>query len=153
MKRFWELVDRRGDDECWEWKGGIDPPTSGHAKGYGYFAGFARLKVGAHRFAYELAVGKIPPNRVIRHTCDNPPCCNPAHLVVGTQADNMGDRQAAGRYARGSSHHASRLTEEAVSEIRRRYVAGEKQVALAAEFGVGQQTISRVVNGKGWAHA
>lgn len=152
MVRFWKHVDRRGPDECWEWQGRCDPPTGKTTKGYGYFAGFGRMKVGAHVFAYELERGEVGRGRVVMHTCDNPPCCNPAHLVIGTPADNMRDRLAKGHYPRGMAHHNSKLTEEAVKAIRSRYAMGEKQVALAAEFGVGQQTISRVVNGRDWDH-
>lgn len=152
MQRFWEQVDKRGPDECWEWQGGIDPPNCDTCKGYGFFAGFAGLKVGAHRFAYELVIGKIPPKRVVRHSCDNPPCCNPAHLLVGTQADNMADRMTAGKYQRGSTHYAAKLTEDSVREIRRRWAAGETQADLAREFGIKQGTISNVVRGYSWKH-
>lgn len=147
MQRFWELVDRRGPDECWPWLGGIDLPD-----GYGYFAGFARLKVRAHRFAYELEVGKIGPGRLVLHSCDNPPCVNPAHLRLGSPADNIDDRRVRGRAPRGVNHHSAKLTEDQVREIRRRWTGGEKQTALAERFGITQSSISRIVRGQDWIH-
>lgn len=85
---FWSRVDRSGD--CWLWT------ASKTARGYG------KLRVDgkqayAHRVAYELTNGAIPDGLVICHHCDNPPCCNPAHLFMGTQGDNMRDRDAKGR--------------------------------------------------------
>ena len=89
-ERFWAKVERAGPDDCWEWNAGS------FTAGYGGFAvtvqrGKKRV-LKASRLAYILTHGPITPvNRVIRHTCDNPPCCNPAHLVLGTQVQNMAD--------------------------------------------------------------
>ncbi len=88
--RFWIKVVRSGDDECWGWSGTTN-------KGYG------RINVGgnmvlAHRVAWELTSGLIPPGMCVLHSCDNPPCVNPNHLFLGTHADNMRDMRAKGRH-------------------------------------------------------
>jgi hypothetical protein len=88
--RFWAKIDRRAADECWPWTGARS------RQGYG------KLRVGtltpdAHRLSYEFFYGPIPVGLHVLHTCDNPPCVNPAHLWLGTVADNMQDRNKKGR--------------------------------------------------------
>lgn len=90
---FWARVARRGPDECWEWRG------SRNAKGYGQVTNQGADRI-AHRVAYEIAKGAIPSGMMVCHTCDNPPCCNPAHLFVGSNADNIRDKVAKGRSKR-----------------------------------------------------
>jgi hypothetical protein len=100
--RFWARV-AKGDD-CWEWQG----PRN--ARGYGY--GSVRSKTTfAHRIAWEIVNGPIPKGMVVRHSCDNPPCVNPAHLLLGLPRDNSADMVARGRAARGPANgnsHARR---------------------------------------------
>lgn len=81
---FWAQVHKSGD--CWEWKGKRYP------SGYGRHSKFY-----AHRVAYELVHGPIPAGMFVCHRCDNPPCCNPAHLFLGTPEDNAKDRERKGR--------------------------------------------------------
>jgi len=88
--RFWASVDIRGPDECWPWLGRRLP------RGYGVIA-VGREKRRAHRVAWELTCGAIPAGLNVCHRCDHPPCCNPAHLVLWTQAENMADAAAKGR--------------------------------------------------------
>lgn len=86
---FWSNVDKRGPDECWPWKG--------REKGYGQ-ARFGGQAISAYRLAYILEKGEVPEGMVVCHSCDNPPCCNPAHLWVGTHSENTLDMVKKGRW-------------------------------------------------------
>lgn len=89
------------ENDCWMWAG-----KSFTKAGYGRvvfrFAGSRRLKaVYPHRLAYAIFKGPIPEGYVVMHSCDNPSCCNPNHLSVGTHTDNMQDCISKGRYSNG----------------------------------------------------
>lgn len=147
--RFWSKV-RRGDD-CWDWTAARDP------LGYGFF----RMEPGkpmwrAHRAAWALVNGPIPDGMIVCHRCDNPPCVRPEHLFLGTDQDNTDDRVAKGRSSRMVSHYGETsplavLTAAQVDEIRTRYAAGGVfQRELAAEYGVSQTQIGRIVRLVRW---
>lgn len=134
---FWSRVDRRSESECWEWSGFRD------RKGYG------RLKRNgdyylAHRFAM-LCEGVQIDGLLVCHRCDNPPCCNPAHLFVGTVADNSRDMVLKGRnYAPvGEQSATSKLTAGQVVAIR---ADPRGAVVVARDYGVTPSTILRVRN-------
>jgi hypothetical protein len=88
------------------------------------------------------------------HRCDNPPCCNPDHLWLGTNADNVADKMAKGRQPvqdqRGERNTAAKLTAADVEKIRGMIRAGMTNIAIAARFGVTHQLISRIRRGKAW---
>ncbi len=146
LRNFWLKIDKRGPDECWPWL------ASGDVRGYGQFgllpAG-TRTMFYAHRIAYYLATGKQPGPLCVCHKCDNPSCCNPAHLFLGTQADNMADMRIKDRACVGSGHGSSKLTEAQVLEIRASNAPG---VALAAKYGVKRSTISLIKSRRCWKH-
>lgn len=149
-ERFWSKVDRGKADECWEW-------TAGRFKaGYGAFARTRELGPAyAHRMAYELTYGPIPDGMDVCHTCDNPPCCNPAHHFLGTHGDNMADMSAKGRAAgaRGERHRSARLTREQVMEARRRFTGARGEIiALARAYGVSDWAMSQALHGVTWRH-
>lgn len=146
-ERYESLVTRSGQgDGCWGWRGSI-----GHG-GYGHFHGIHSTPRSAHRWAYEEFIGTIPEGMQVCHTCDNPPCSNPRHLFLGTVSDNMRDKIAKGRQARGARMGMSKLTDAQVSVISKRVRRGELQAPLAQEFGVSQSTISLIKLRKVWRH-
>jgi hypothetical protein len=98
-ERFWDSVERRGPDECWPWQ------RKTHLK-YGYFAANGRHYI-ASRVAWAIANGSSPDGLVC-HRCDNPTCCNPAHLFLGTVADNIRDMAAKGRGHNQQKTHCKR---------------------------------------------
>jgi len=93
-ERFWNKVDIKSKEECWNWKG------YKNSDGYGHMTQNGKYKA-AHRLAYELTYGTIPEGLLIMHLCDNPSCCNPNHLKTGTNKDNSQDMKRKGRSAGG----------------------------------------------------
>ena len=156
-ERFWAKVER--GPGCWEWK------ASRSRQGYGQFGmdrgGPRWSNSPAHRVAWEFTYGPIPSGLLICHRCDNPPCCNPEHLFLGTVSENAVDSVAKGRWMVhrhrnqpcGERNINAKLTEAAVRDIRRRYAEGGiSQQTLADEYGVGQTKISAVVRRQTWRH-
>lgn len=140
LERFWEKVAKT--DGCWEW-------TAGRFRsGYGAFHRDGRALVYAHRFAYEITHGEPPGDLLVCHSCDNRRCVNPAHLFLGTNAENVRDAVAKGRHATGTRNGHARLTPEAILAIR---ASDQPQSVLARNFGVSQPIISRIRAGKIWA--
>ena len=142
---FWARV-RKDEDGCWSWTGTILKES-----GYGQVS-WRNKGVRAHRLAYELTYGPIPDGFDVCHECDNPPCCNPDHLFLGTPLKNARDRKRKGRYATGPAHSAAKLTAEQVIQIRALHTE-MNQVQLAKHFKVGRTTIRRVLAGEHWALA
>lgn len=149
--RFWSHVDKSGG--CWLWTGACKP------HGYGQFTarGTGRPKVRlAHRTAWELVHGRIPPGLGVCHNCpggDNPACCNPAHLFLGTQKDNLVDCKRKGRTSRGALRPNAVLSAEIVAKARTQYARGTTSYRLLAlEYGIAADTIRSAIHGKSWAH-
>lgn len=141
-ERFWAKVDQRDPDECWEWQGART------VHGYGRFDGGWL----ASRFVWTLANGEIPPRTVVRHRCDNPSCCNPSHLELGSHLDNMRDMVRKGRSLTGERHHQAKLDESTVRDIRKASAAGETQRSLATRYGVATGTVADVIYRRTWGH-
>jgi hypothetical protein len=104
-----------------------------------------------HRVAFMAFKGAIPAGLQVCHRCDNPPCCNPRHLFIGTPKENALDQAAKDRPKRGraSSRLGRRLAPDEVRAIR---ASGERQGVLAIQYGVTLQTISLIKRGVTWGH-
>lgn len=131
---------------CWGWVG------AKHRFGYGWCGVGAERDV-AHRVAYRLFVGPIPSGMCVMHSCDNPGCTNPAHLKLGTQADNQADKVSKGRQYRGERHHfygkrswKAKLTDEGELNARRMLAEGLTRTEIASALGVGYSVIRRLDN-------
>jgi hypothetical protein len=159
VERFWSFVDQRGPvnveglGPCWRWTGSV-------SKGYG------QLQIGthdrpipekAHRLAWHLFNGAVPPTMHVLHKCDWPTCCRPAHLFLGGPRENAIDRERKGRGLRGRSNpgetnNHARLSNQNVLAIRAERAAGVTNVQLAKKYGVNVSTISKAALGKNWSH-
>ncbi len=164
VARFWSSVEVGSLNQCWPWK-----LATHNRGGYGQFQLGGR-PVRAHRVAFYLFYGVDPEGLFVLHDCDNPPCCNGAHLFGGTAADNSADCAAKGRLnspngkrsgrytrpdrtARGEGVGGAKLTAGDVREMRRLYLTGEySQQDLADRFGVGRENIGQILRGENWAH-
>jgi len=146
--RFWERVHTT-EDGCWLWQG------CRTGAGYGNFKLRRDRRVLAHRLSWELAYGPIPVACCVLHRCDVKLCVNPAHLWLGSQADNNRDRAEKGRNRdqRGERNSSAHLRLTDVIAIRDNYAARrESQSALARRYGTSQGHISRIVNRLEWEH-
>jgi hypothetical protein len=123
---------------CRLWTRGRDPA------GYGKFRAEGR-SFRAHRWAYEHFIDPIPAGFLVCHHCDNPPCCEPSHLFLGTQQANMSDKMAKGRH-RYVTH--PKLSDDDVRQIRALASSGVTQIALASTYRISQSMVSMIVAGK-----
>lgn len=144
--RFYEQFKERGRDECWEWVG-----ERIQQSGYGVLS-IANVYYLAHRLSFVLANGKIDPDLLVMHSCDNRRCVNPKHLSQGTDKDNIQDALRKGRMLKGEKNGMSKLTEEKVVEIRRLHRFGETVTDLADTYKVHPPCISRIVKRHRWKH-
>jgi hypothetical protein len=138
--KFWLMVERRGDDDCWHWLGGVGP------KGYGK-ASLYRLVIGAHVLSWIVNTGDITNGFLVCHSCDNPTCVNPKHLFLGTHDDNMKDMDSKGRRRICEQHPFAKLDWDKVRDIR---ASGESSRSIANRLGVSHKAILAVRNNQTW---
>jgi len=146
--RFWSKVDLRANQNiCWEWK------TGRNKAGYGTFT-YKGLDYTSSRVAYYLFNVADPGDMLVCHHCDNPSCCNPKHLFLGTELDNTTDKINKGRavYVRGEDSGNAKLTEQDVYRIRYLYANGASLQKIANEYNIGQNTVIRIHTRANWSH-
>lgn len=152
VARFRKKVKLGDESQCWPWTAGL------FDHGYGAFririATNVYRQVIATRIAYKLGHGVDPAGMFVCHSCDNPLCCNPKHLFLGTPTMNEQDKIAKGRRPSlfGEKSGVARLTEKTVVIARQMFASGKSQKAIANHLGVNQSTISLAVRGKTWSH-
>jgi hypothetical protein len=146
VTEFWRQVDASaGPDACWPWTGYAE-------KGYGRCQWAGRM-VGAHELAVSFTTGAARPEGFDTcHSCDNPLCCNPAHLRFDHRQGNVDDMTSRGRQARGVRNGQSRLTEADVLAIRHGIAAGMTGKSFAEQLGVSPSLITEIARGRRWSH-
>lgn len=149
-EKFWNRVQKGNENECWMWK------RVRHRKKYPSFSygefGFNGKRYLPHRFAYQLHYKQDPGELFVCHSCDNPGCCNPHHLWLGTPGENNLDKIQKRRQQIGSEHHSAILDEEKVKEI----VGLLTNTTLTFQqigdkFGVSMSAISSIRRGNTWS--
>ena len=130
---------------CWNWQ------LSLNHNGYGNFSILRKSNV-AHRASYEEFVGPIPEGLCVLHKCDNPRCCNPEHLFLGTIQDNADDKVAKGRSMRGSGHYKAIITEDQAALIFNMIQEGFTIADIKSRLGVGEDIIQPIKRGVTWNH-
>lgn len=147
-ERFWEKVDRKSDSECWEWT------ATRSGRGYGRFY-IGKTPMQASRVAYKIANGDFDQSLHVCHKCDNPPCCNPSHLFLGTASENIRDAVAKGRWHdfRGEKNVLHKLTADQALEVRKIHASKSKTIAqIAAMFGLTESGAEKIIYRKRWKH-
>lgn len=150
---FWEMTNRSlGEDSCWEYKGYIA------TTGYGQVRrrGLSKTPIIASRYAMYLSIGRYPErHEFVCHSCDNPKCCNPKHLFLGSAQDNARDmvskkRNRGGKkpgFKHGKMH---RLSLEELKEIRNLIALGYNNVQIASKFNITHSSVSNIRLEKTW---
>lgn len=153
-ERLWSKVSKGTPNECWIWNG------YRNKKEYGMMSlpGKGNGCILTHRAAWQITNGPIQNGLHVCHHCDNPPCCNPNHLFLGTNFENQQDCARKGRkpiptwFPKGEQHHQAKLTCQKVKDARIRYENGEAILDMIEEFGVCFQTLYWAIIGLTWKH-
>jgi hypothetical protein len=147
--RYWSKVNIGEPDECWEWT------ASKLLNGYGQFMLNGRPRT-AHRIAWMLTHGPIPDGMLVMHLYDNKACCNPAHLSLGTYADNTQDMVLKGRARGGAPYYGedngnAKVTTQKVKLMRILYgTSNYTYKSLATKFGISVVQVGRIIRCESW---
>lgn len=142
VQRFETKVNKTSS--CWLWT------AATNGLGYGQLR-VQHKALYAHRMAYEIYKGRLQPGEIVRHTCDNPSCVNPAHLVVGTMADNSQDALSRERFGAQRALGNAKLTWELVREIRALLATKlHTKQAIARRYKIGAKTVYHIEVNNQW---
>jgi hypothetical protein len=142
--RFWSRVGNPNERGCRLWTAKL------YANGYGQFSAYGK-QVYSHRFAWELTHGTIPDGLYVCHICDTPACCNPEHLFLGTNLDNITDMIEKGRNSKGEQRYNAKLTDDKVRNIRALYASGNYTYEqLAVSHDVTISCIEGIIQRRTW---
>lgn len=153
--RFWSKVNISEKKKCWNWKMGDTSKNPAQNYGRIWIDGIAYR---AHRIAYKLFYNTDPGKMLVCHRCDNPRCCNPHHLFLGTHTDNQMDCEKKNRAnkEKGEDRYNAILSDDDVRFIRKNYafrgIGGMTGKELAKKFKIGRTMISAIVNRRRWKH-
>lgn len=155
---FWECAMRKPMGSVWDGPENFSTTNAGcvewkwcKTKGYGIVRVGGKTKQ-VHRMVLEKKIGRVlKPVECACHTCDNPACCNPEHLWIGSKGDNIRDSVAKGRFPCGESHYQCKLSTDKAQEIRSLHAGGVTQTEIARRFRVSLSLVNGVVNGYRWA--
>ncbi len=149
---FWTYITKLDEDKCWPWSGGLT------ASGYGKFWYNKKIWL-SHRLVYYFTYGKIDDSMFVCHRCDNPMCCNPKHLFLGSAKDNTNDMINKGRQqdyskvVRGSDNLMSKVTEQQVKEILFLHQEGKcKKKEIANKYGLTLSGLESIIYRRCWKH-
>lgn len=150
VKIAWSRITKGKEDECWEW-----PKINRVPKDVGY----GQIRIGgkiwkAHRLIWTSIYGEIEKGLELCHHCDNPPCCNPSHLFLGTCLDNQRDSAKKGRRNNltGEKNNNAKMTKEKVIRVHKLIASGNKHKDIAAEMNVTVSCIRQIAHGSRWPH-
>ncbi len=146
--RFWNKVSIYSENECWHWNGSKKPSGHGIVTTNRYF----NERTQAHRLAYLWEYGDFDRSKIIRHTCDNPSCVNPNHLIIGTHSDNIRDYCERQLPYKDTERLDRILNKEAVKVIKWYLKQGTTARKLAKLYKVHESTIKGIKSGKNWSH-
>lgn len=154
-EKLWSKIDKSGGDGvCWPWTGYISTDKrSGFRRAIISLGKRGSMKPRfAPRILWTLLNGDIPEGLFVLHHCDFSICCNPKHLFLGTQADNMADMVSKGRGQKGESNGRSKLQDFQAREILQKARSGIMQKEIAAEYGIAPSAVSGIFCGRKWKH-
>lgn len=147
---MWSKVDKSAPGGCWVWTG------STNSGGYGACSISGKRMIPVHRFVYELVNGPIPAGLWCLHRCDVKRCCNPAHLWLGTDADNTADKVRKRRHLYGENAWSAKITEEQAKEIIQSYKQWARNRSnapeLARKYGLSANYVTQIAKGRAWEH-
>lgn len=151
MENYEELIKDKisknvyiDSNDCWLWT------ASKHKQGYGNL-NFRKIPSLAHRVSWTVYKGEIPCGMNVCHKCDNPSCCNPEHLFLGTQLDNVVDCKNKNRFTRNiPKTRRTKLNYDQVKEIKKMFSEGISRKKIQEKFDVGQTCVAKILTGKSW---